>query len=354
MAMSFDSGDWKPRYDLSAYLSGIKNSYAESAEQEELRKSQLANLMTLGKSGNELDKSNLEGALAAAKLANKNYIPSELAGEMATNESLGYKRDYDRDTLSGRIGFDNSKNAQGVLENEGKGIVTGAQNRALAGVAGGGIGFPMGQPEPLGQAGGYNIMPSTGAPTPVMGNMRKGGKPSDTPWSDQMSPTSEVGRMSAILGMDPAYAKAAALAEQKSDDAKELAAMRNAAKGKISDPKYKEQLAAHMKTVSMYKWKQSQGQPITKEEWDAASVADNFIAQHQQLLQVAVPGLYRPGIDMGGYGLPTTPAPVATARPGLTPPAGTPAQTPAPASGTAATVRGGAPKQLPPGVKLVN
>ena len=44
MAMAFDSGSWKPRYDYSAFLSGQQNAMAEQQAEEDITKSILANL----------------------------------------------------------------------------------------------------------------------------------------------------------------------------------------------------------------------------------------------------------------------------------------------------------------------
>lgn len=116
------------------------------------------------------------------------------------------------------------------------------------------------------------------------------------------------------LRMDtPKFRQEMAKGEQKTDAQLEMNAVRAqalkdaaAAKQKINDPKYKEQLAAAMKTMA------------TSKDPAARAEAEMFIQYHRQFLVTANPANYQNQIDLNAYGVKTNPSPIAQNAVGTT------------------------------------
>ena len=116
------------------------------------------------------------------------------------------------------------------------------------------------------------------------------------------------------LRMDtPKFRQEMAKGEQKTDAQLEINAVRAqalkdaaAAKHKINDPKYKEQLAAAMKTMA------------TSKDPAARAEAEMFIQYHRQFLVTANPANYQNQIDLNAYGVKTNPSPIAQNAVGTT------------------------------------
>lgn len=157
--MAYPTNDMLNNTPLGMYFQGQSIGDEQRLNREKSEAHGLKYLMDQMTAGNDLSKSDLEGTIARAKMGNPEYIPSQLAGDIARWQSEGFDRDFKRDTLPGRTEFTNKDNAQKVLELLGKGYFTRAQNDALAGVG-------SGQPTGDGQIG-FSMAPETPkGPTP--------------------------------------------------------------------------------------------------------------------------------------------------------------------------------------------
>lgn len=191
----------------------------------------------------------------------------------------------------------------------------------------------------LSNGGNITNIPNAGS-APVFSNRMQqpgiGNKP--TPYSELIPKQSLLAQMAGIRALDPKFVQDMSKTEQKTDSAEDIAVMRAqqlreaaAARQKITEPKYKEQLAAHQDTMAEYQYKTSQGLPISAEDYKKAYQSNEWLRTHEQMLQIANPANFQPKMDMGAMGVPQRPTPVAqanAARPSLgSPSAGAPTGT---------------------------
>jgi len=139
-------------------------------------------------------------------------------------------------------------------------------------------------------------------------------QPQINPWLAGVD--TQDSRWNALQGLrmdTPKFRQEMAKGEQKTDAQLEMNAVRAqalkdaaAAKQKINDPKYKEQLAAAMKTMA------------TSKDPAARAEAEMFIQYHRQFLVTANPANYQNQIDLNAYGVKTNPSPIAQNAVGTT------------------------------------
>lgn len=171
-----------------------------------------------------------------------------------------------------------------------------------------------------------------------------------TPYSDLIPKTGVLAKMAGIRAIDPKFVGDMAKLEQRTDSAEDIAKYRAdqmkssaEAKNKINEPKYKEQLAAHRDTMVNYTYAQSQNKPISEEMYAKAYKANEWLRDHEFMLQIANPGNLQQRVNMQELGLPVQNSPmaqVAQARPSL--------------SESRGNSRPPPPSALPPGVTRTN
>jgi hypothetical protein len=254
---------------LGAFFAGIQGGNANTASQlanaaayEKLQQDQYDNPL-------ESIKKLYEAQLANAKSTSPDYIPAQLRGQIGQTDSQAAAGDLAKGLLPFKMSAQ-----QAELESEG------SKNR-------------------------------------LFGNMYKG---IETQHDQSLDPNvREAGGQrgfflaDTLSRVDPSVMAKERMLEGKLDNNIDIAEMRNQAMrdrqsaiAKVSDPKYKEQQAAHQTTIAQVENKIRMGKQVSQEEYESYLNSHRWMQQHQLNLQVGsgrnftgAPGLEQFGIQRG-------------------------------------------------------